>query len=111
MNAAAFHYAADVLLRPDGSLAVVFLVPAWHAGPAQLAVWCPVCGGLHYHGRTARDDLHRVSHCVAVAPGTYQLRPMPGAAPPRRPAVLADVAHAAQVDGQRRIRSMSRRGR
>ncbi len=77
------------------------LVPAWNEGKDQWSLWCSLCGGVHYHGRVANDELHRVAHCGA---GDYRLNPMPGARPARRPSVLAEVARLTQ-QARRRARA------
>lgn len=98
MNSAIPLYVADVFVGPDGRIVVELLVPAWHEGKNQWGLWCSLCGGVHYHGRVVNDELHRAAHCGS---GNYRLFPMPGARPPRRPAVLAEIARLTQQSRRR----------
>jgi hypothetical protein len=99
-------YAVDVFVGPNDTFAIAVRVPAWHDGAAQWVVWCPYCGGLHRHGRTLNDSLHRLGHCVYAEPASYCLTPIPGQHPKQRPTVLAGVA----LDA-RRARNALRSGR
>lgn len=110
MNTDSLLYAADVFLNPDGDLAVVLCVPAWRERHQQWVLWCPYCGGVHHHGRVPDEiDVHRLSHCSAVARGNYLLRPVPGPRPTRRPTVLSEAAKLARANKRARSRLAWRR--
>lgn len=97
------RYAADVLMTRDGRFEVVFLVPAWHHGPSQLVLWCPLCGALHFHGSVEDESkgIHRVAHCAMRERGNYWLQPMAGSQPRTRPATLRTVARSARAKRDR----------
>lgn len=77
------------------------LLPAYVANPDQLAVWCPWCGHLHYHGRVPG---HRVPHCL---PGLRSIEQHPGGyilIPTGEP--LPAEAKKLDAIGRRRIRRL-----
>ncbi len=46
--------------------------PGWQFRMAQIAVWCPHCCRLHFHGWDPADNghviSHRVAHCLPGSP-------------------------------------------